>query len=47
VYGPVWGWRPSSPGEGGHRVDLGPLMNSAEGYLQVWERAEARGPSVP
>ena len=27
--------------------DLDPLMNSAEGYIQVWERAEARGPSVP
>ena len=27
--------------------DLDALMNSAEGYLQVWERAEARGPSGP
>ncbi|MET0402367.1 MAG: membrane dipeptidase [Cystobacter sp.] len=27
--------------------DLDPLMNSAEGYLQVWERAEARAASVP
>ena len=26
---------------------LDALMNSAEGYLQVWERAEARGPSGP
>ncbi|MCY1075836.1 membrane dipeptidase [Archangium lansingense] len=27
--------------------DLDPLMNSAEGYLQVWERAEAIGATVP
>ena len=27
--------------------DLDPLMNSAEGYIQVWERAEARGATVP
>ncbi|MFY0581406.1 hypothetical protein ACN28S_50555 [Cystobacter fuscus] len=27
--------------------DLEPLMNSAEGYLQVWERAEAMGATVP
>lgn len=27
--------------------DLDPLMNSAEGYIQVWERAEAKSASVP
>jgi hypothetical protein len=27
--------------------DLEPLMSSAEGYLQVWERAEAMGATVP